>query len=306
VPIAKECMPRSRERPRFAQVARDLLAMTKPRVVLELLITTVAAMFVAARGFPDLSVGISTVTGGALCAGAAATFNGLYDRDLDRLMQRTRGRPIPADRLSVKTGWGWGSLLFVASIAVLAIGVGSAAAWLAVGAFAIYVGVYTLGLKRRSPQNIVIGGAAGAIPPVIGWVAGAGTLDWSALVMFTIVFVWTPPHFWALAWVRRTDYERAGIPMLTVVRDEASVGVHILAYSVALVLATLVLTPVNHMGWIYTAAAIILGILFLQRAWVVWRERTAAAAQRLFRYSITYLTVIFVAMVADVAILGMA
>lgn len=294
----------ARARPGSVQFALDLFFMTKPRVVLELLITTIAAMVVAARGFPAATVVVATIGGGALCAGAAATFNGLYDRDIDRLMQRTKLRPIPADRLSVQTGWAWGSALFVGSIAVLGVGVGPVAAGLAATAFAIYVGVYTLGLKRRSPQNIVIGGAAGAIPPVIGWVAGAGTLDWSALVLFTIVFLWTPPHFWALAWVRRADYQRAGVPMLPVVRGETSVGRHILAYSVVLVASTLVLAPVNQMSWVYALVATVLGGIFLQRAWQLWRERTTPAAHRLFKYSITYLTVLFAAMALDVAIAG--
>jgi len=289
--------------PRSVQRAIDLFRVTKPRVILELLITTFAAMVLAARGFPSGSVIAATLGGGALCGGAAAAFNSLYDRDIDRIMQRTRGRPLPCDRLDPRLVVGWASSLLALSLLILGFGVSGLAAGLAGTAFAIYVGVYTLGLKRRSAQNIVIGGAAGAIPPLVGWVAGAGALDLSAVILFLIVFVWTPPHFWALALVRRGDYTRAGVPMLPVVRGEPVARRYIMVYSVFLLALTVVLAPVNQLGWIYLVAAVVLGAVFLLRAWALLRAGTSVLAQRLFRYSITYLTVLFTAMVADVLLL---
>jgi len=277
----------------------DLVRMTKPRIIAELLVTTAAAMVVAARGLPALNVVGATLLGGALCAGAAATYNQLFDRDIDRVMQRTRGRPLPAARLRVPVVIWWGIVLLVLSVLVLGFGVSWLAAGLASTGFAIYVGVYTLWLKRRSTQNIVIGGAAGAIPPMVGWVAGAGHLDIAAVVLFMIIFIWTPPHFWALALVRKHDYARAGVPMLPVVQGDAVTRRHIFVYSLALVTASLVLIPVNGMGWIYSAASIVLGLVFVYRAWQLLRAKDTNSAWRLYKYSITYLTFVFAAMVAD-------
>jgi protoheme IX farnesyltransferase len=278
--------------------------MTKPRIIAELLVTTAAAMVVAARGLPALNVVGATLIGGALCAGAAATYNQLFDRDIDRVMQRTRDRPLPAARLSVPVVIWWGAVLLSLSVVVLGFGVSWLAAGLASGGFAIYVGIYTLWLKRRSTQNIVIGGAAGAIPPMVGWVAGAGRLDAAAVVLFIIIFVWTPPHFWALALVRKHDYARAGVPMLPVVQGDAVTRRHIFVYSLALVAASLVLIPVNHMGWIYSSAAALLGFVFIYRAWHLLRSKDTNSAWRLYRYSITYLTLVFAAMVADTLLLS--
>ncbi len=288
---------------RAVQRAIDFIGVAKPRVVLELLVTTVAVMVVAARGLPPGSVVASTTVGGALAAGAAASFNSVFDRDVDRLMDRTRHRPLAADRLSPIAVAIWGTALLAAAIPILWVGANWTAAVLAASGFAIYVGVYTLGLKRRSTSNIVIGGGAGAIPPVVGWVAGGGGLDAAALVLFAIVFVWTPPHFWALALVRKAEYARAGIPMLPVVRSDAATRRQIFGYSLMLVLATLILAPINQMGWVYTAAAAALGIVFVQRAWLLLRAGTRPAARRLYRFSITYLAVLFGAMVVDTLVL---
>ena len=281
----------------------DLVRMTKPRIMAELLVTTVAAMLVAARGLPALNIVGATVLGGALCAGAAATYNGLFDRDIDRIMQRTRGRPLPAARLNIRVVYVWGAVLFLLSILVLGFGVSWLAAGLATIGFAIYVGVYTLWLKRRSTQNIVIGGAAGAIPPLVGWAAGAGTLDTAAFVLFLIIFIWTPPHFWALALVRKHDYARAGIPMLPVVQGDAATRRQILIYSVILVATSLAFTAVNQMGWVYLSAASVLGLIFIHRAGRLLQAATTHSAWRLYRYSITYLTIIFAAMVVDVLVI---
>ncbi len=290
------------EAPARSPLVRDLIALTKPRIVAELLVTTIAAMIVAARGLPAATVVVATLIGGTLAAGAAAVFNGIYDRDIDRLMLRTRERALPAERVAPRAAAAWGVGLFLSSILVLWLGVSWIAAALAAGAFAIYVGVYTVGLKRRSTQNIVIGGAAGAIPPMVGWVAGAGQLELGAVVLFAIVFLWTPPHFWALALVRKADYARAGIPMLPVARGDRVTRRHIFIYTLVLVGTTLVLAPVNAMGWIYAVAALVLGLIFVQRAWLLMRARTVPAAERLFKYSITYLTVLFAVMVLDVLV----
>ncbi len=288
---------------RALQRAIDFIGVTKPRVVLELLVTTVAAMVVAARGLPPGSVVASTIVGGALAAGAAASFNSVFDRDLDRLMHRTRRRPLAANRLSPIAVSIWGTALLAAAMPILWVGTNWVAAALTASAFVIYVGVYTLGLKRRSTSNIVIGGAAGAIPPVVGWVAGAGGLDAAALVLFAIVFIWTPPHFWALSLLRKEEYARAGIPMLPVVRGDAATRRQIFGYSLMLVLATLILAPINQMGWVYAASAAVLGIIFVQRAWLLLRAGTMPAARSLYRFSITYLTVLFAAMVVDALLL---
>ena len=281
----------------------DLVRMTKPRIVAELLVTTVAAMLIAARGLPAPNIVGATILGGALCAGAAATYNGLFDRDIDRIMQRTRGRPLPSDRLNIWVVYVWGTSLLLASLLILGFGVSWLAASLAAIGFGIYVGVYTLWLKRRSTQNIVIGGAAGAIPPMVGWVAGAGSLDPAAFVLFLIIFIWTPPHFWALALVRKHDYARAGIPMLPVIQGDIATRRQILLYSAILVAVSLALAAVNQMGWIYLSSAVVLGVIFIRHAWQLLQAATTHSAWRLYRYSITYLTVIFAAMVVDVLVL---
>ena len=191
----------------------------------------------------------------------------------------------------------------LASLLILGFGVSWLAASLAAIGFGIYVGVYTLWLKRRSTQNIVIGGAAGAIPPMVGWVAGAGNLDPAAFVLFLIIFIWTPPHFWALALVRKHDYARAGIPMLPVIQGDIATRRQILIYSAILVATSLALAAVNQMGWIYLSSAVVLGVIFIRHAWQLLQVATTHSAWRLYRYSITYLTVIFAAMVVDVLVL---
>jgi protoheme IX farnesyltransferase len=274
-------------------------ALTKPRIIELLLITTVPAMILAERGLPPLRLVAATLLGGATAAGAANAINCYLDRDIDEVMRRTRRRPLPAGEVAPEDALRFGYVLGAASFFFLAIAVNVLAASLAVSAIAFYVFVYTLWLKRRSTQNIVIGGAAGAVPALVGWAAVTGTVGLPAWVLFAIVFVWTPPHFWALAMQYRADYRAAGVPMLPVVRGEEETRRQILGYSLVLFAASMTLVPLAHMGPLYTATAAILGGLFVHRALRLWRERSAALALGLFRFSIVYLGLLFAAVAAD-------
>jgi heme o synthase len=279
------------------------ISLTKPRVIQLLLVTTVPAMVVAARGLPNPLLVLATLVGGALAAGSANTINSYLERDIDQLMRRTARRPLVAHRVEPASALRFGVALGVVAFAWLVVTVNLLAAGLALSAILIYVFVYTLGLKRRSPQNIVIGGAAGCMPVLVGWAAVTGTLELPALVLFAIVFAWTPPHFWALALRFREDYQRAAVPMLPVVRGARETAVQILLYTLLLVALTLMFGPVAGMGLIYLAAAVGLGGLFVHRAIVLLRDPQPRQAMRLFHYSITYLGVLFAAMAVD-AIVG--
>jgi len=279
---------------------RDYLALTKPRIVVLLLVTTVPAMILAAEGWPSLSLILLTLFGGTFSAGGANAINCYIDRDIDSIMARTQGRPIPAGSIDPERALLFGLCLGIGGFSVLAIGVNMLAALLATGALLFYVLVYTMWLKRSSTQNIVIGGAAGAIPPVTGWAAVTGSLDWPALVLFAIIFLWTPPHFWALAQRYRDDYAEASIPMLPVVSSQAETNRQIVLYSLVLVASTLVLVPVAGMGLLYVAAAIALGAGFLWYAFLLWRNPGERASMALFFYSLPYLGLLFVAIGADV------
>ena len=273
--------------------------LTKPRIILLLLVTTVPAMVLAARGMPSPWLVLATLGGGTIAAGSANAINCYLDRDVDQVMRRTRRRPLPAHQVSPESALRFGYFLGAASFLFLSIAVNVLAASLALSAIAFYVFVYTLWLKRTTTQNIVIGGAAGAVPALVGWAAVTGSVGLPAWVLFAIVFVWTPPHFWALALRYRADYAAAGIPMLPVVRGEEETRRQILLYSLALFATTMVLYPVGHMGPTYLAAAIILGGLFVYRALRLWRERTPALAVSLFKFSIAYLALLFAAVAAD-------
>jgi protoheme IX farnesyltransferase len=275
------------------------LSLTKPRIISLLLITTVPAMMVAKHGMPSVWLILLTLAGGTLAAGGANTINCYLDRDIDGIMARTRKRPLPAGSISPGRALLFGVGLGVASFAILAAGVNLLSAALAMAALAFYVLVYTVWLKRSSVQNIVIGGAAGAMPPLVGWAAVRGSLDWSALMLFGIIFLWTPPHFWALALRYRTDYAKAGVPMLPVVRGEAETNRQILLYSVLLVAASLALVPVAGMGWLYLASASVLGAVFLWRSFRQWRESRPETSKALFLYSLLYLALLYVAMGLD-------
>ena len=275
------------------------LSLTKPRIILLLLIATVPAMILAEGGWPSPWLILVTVAGGTLVAGGANAMNCYFDRDIDGVMQRTRGRPLPAGQIEPKRAVVFALLLAATGFLMLEMFANLLAATLTLGAFIFYIVVYTLLLKRTTPLNIVIGGAAGAIPPVVGWAAVTGEVGLPALVMFGIVTVWTPPHFWALALNYSSDYQRAGVPMLPAVSGEEETKRQILIYSVALVAISLLLPLSGVTGFIYLSAALVLGGGFLYYAFRLWRGTSTGAASALFRYSIIYLALLFGAMAVD-------
>jgi protoheme IX farnesyltransferase len=275
------------------------MQLTKPRVVELLLVTTVPAMILAADGFPSITLIGVVLIGGALAAGGANTVNCWLERDRDRLMRRTARRPLPAGDIKPWHAIVFGMLLEVTAFAWLWATVNLLAALLAVSAMLFYVFVYTLWLKPRSPQNIVIGGAAGAVPVLVGWAAVTGRLEAPAWVLFAIVFCWTPPHFWALALRYRDDYAAAGIPMLPVVKGAKVVARQIVLYTAILVAVTFVLFRYEAMGVVYLVAAFALGALFLWRAIRLRRDASPKEAMRLFGFSNTYLALLFIAIAID-------
>ena len=279
---------------------RSYVALTKPRIVELLLVTTLPTMLVAKRGVPSVGLMVATLAGGALAAGGANAINMVIDRDIDKVMHRTRRRPLVTGELTPARAMVFALGLELAAFVELDLAVNLLSAVLAVSATLFYVFVYTLWLKRTSTQNVVIGGAAGAVPVLVGWAAVTDRLGWAPLVLFAVIFIWTPPHFWALAVRYRDDYEAAHVPMLPVVTTLARTARQILFYSVALVAVTLLFDVVGHMGALYLAAAIVLGAVFLVHAEALRRRQTAASAMALFRYSITYLTLLFAAMAGDV------
>jgi len=275
------------------------VALTKPRIIVLLLITTVPAMMLAARGLPPIGLTLATLIGGTVAAGSANAINMYLDRDIDEIMRRTRRRPLPAHVVTPDRALRFGFVLGAASFFYLSITVNVLAATLALSAIAFYVFVYTMWLKRTTVQNIVIGGAAGAAPALVGWAAVTGTLAAPAWILFAIVFVWTPPHFWALAMRYRGDYAAAGVPMLPVVRGEEETRRQIFLYSLALFGTTLLLYPVGRMGPVYLATAVVLGGIFVYRTLRLWREAGPDRAWGVFRYSIVYLGALFGAVALD-------
>ncbi len=293
---------------------RAYIALTKPRIIELLLVTTVPAMVLATRDLPGATAGVDwaswvglvfwTMLGGTLAAGSANAINCYLDRDIDLLMTRTRRRPLPAHQVDPERAVLFGLVLGVISFVVMAWFVNLVAAFLTLLAIAFYVVVYTILLKRSTPQNIVIGGAAGALPPVIGWAAVTGDVGMPAVLLFALVFYWTPPHFWALSLRIRKDYAAAGVPMLPVVKGIAETTRQIGLYTVLMVAISLVLWAVARMGAIYLVAAITLGAIFLWQAYGLWRrgaseEASTAGAIRLYRYSISYLSLLFAAVAID-------
>jgi protoheme IX farnesyltransferase len=279
---------------------RAYVALTKPRIIELLLVTTVPTMVLAEGGIPPLALIGSVLVGGTLAAGGANAINQYLDRDIDDLMRRTRNRPLPRRAVTPPAALAFGIVLSAVSFAWLTLTVNLLSAILAATAIVFYVVVYTLWLKRATPQNIVIGGAAGCVPVLVAWAAVTGTVGLPALVLFAIIFVWTPPHFWALALRYRVDYEAAGVPMLPVVRGEVETARQILLYSLVLVAISLLLLPAAGMGPVYLVAAAALGIGFIAWAIRVRRSpRAGASAIGLFRYSILYLTLLFGAVAAD-------
>jgi protoheme IX farnesyltransferase len=278
------------------------VALTKPRIIELLLITTLPTMIVAKRGLPSIPLIAATLVGGALAAGGANAINMFVDRDIDKLMHRTERRPLVTGAIAPRDALIFAVSLEAAAFAELWTCVNLLSAVLAVSATLFYVFVYTLWLKRTSSQNIVIGGAAGAVPVLVGWAAVTNTLSLTPVVLFAVIFLWTPPHFWALAFKYKDDYAAANVPMLPVVATFRRTAIEIFVYTVLLVGVSLLLAVVAHLGVAYVVAASALGAMFLVMALRLWRLKTPKAAIRLFSYSITYLTLLFVVMAAGVFI----
>jgi protoheme IX farnesyltransferase len=283
------------------------VALTKPRIIELLLVTTLPTMVVAQRGLPPIWLMVATLVGGALAAGGANAINMYVDRDIDRVMKRTKNRPLVTGAVTPAAALVFALVLEVAAFFELWLAVNLLSAVLAISATLFYVFVYTLWLKRRSSQNIVIGGAAGAVPVLVGWAAVTNSLAWAPVVMFAIIFIWTPPHFWSLAVRYKEDYAAADVPMLPVVASMKRTTTEIVYYTVALVAVSFLLGPVAHLGWVYMITAAVLGagfLYFVTRLWGLAQtgEVGGRDAMRVFGFSITYLTVLFVAMAGDVLI----
>jgi protoheme IX farnesyltransferase len=283
--------------------AADLWELMKPRIMLLIVVTTIGSLALAADGWPGTELALWTVLGMALVSGGSSAINHWYDRDIDALMERTSARPVASGRVPPALALGLGLVLAALGIGLLALEVHwLAAVWGAAG-FLCYVLVYTVWLKRRTPQNIVIGGAAGAVPPLAAWAAVHGSVSATAVALFAIVFLWTPPHFWALALLLEEDYSRAGVPMLPSVRGSRVTARQVLLYTVLLALSSLVPVALGTLGLLYAAAAILLGARFIWLAWLLLRTPDdRAAARRTFLYSLLYLALLFVAMGIDTAL----
>jgi heme o synthase len=279
------------------QLLSDYVTLTKPKVQSLLLLTTVTTMYVA--GDPSLSLVFWTVLGGSLASGGAGAVNHWYDRDIDAQMARTATRPVPAGRISPRAALTFGIVLALLSFAQLSLTVNVLAAALALSGFLGYVFVYTMWLKRTTPQNIVIGGAAGAVPPLVAWAAVTGRVELTAFYLFAIVFYWTPPHFWALSLLMKDEYARVGVPMMPVVRGETETRQLIVLYTVLLVALTLMPVVFGYFGAIYGFAAVVLGAAFISLALRLWREAERRSALRTYLFSLAYLALLFVAMVVD-------
>lgn len=281
------------------QRARDFLALSKPLIVGLLLITTYGGLVIGLKAWPSFSLTMWTLIGGALAAGGSSALNQYIDRELDRNMQRTARRPLADGRLTDAEGLAFGLGLSLVSYYILASFVNGLAALLSLAGIVYYVILYSLWLKKATVQNIVIGGGAGAIPPLVGYAAATGGLDWTALILFAIIFMWTPPHFWALAIVRMKDYERAGVPMLPVVRGELETRRQILIYTIELVIVTLLLPILDLAGSIYLISSLVLGAALIYAAWTVWKQGGNKVAWRMYKWSSSYLVFIFLAIVLD-------
>ncbi len=287
--------------PGIKQVVSDYFTLTKPKVQLLLLLTTITTMYVA--GDPSVGLVAVAVIGGFLSAGGAGAFNHWYDRDIDEAMARTATRPIPAGRISPRAALIYAFALQIASFVILTVGANLLSAFLALAGFFWYTVVYTLWLKRRSPQNIVIGGAAGAVPPLVGWAAVTGSVAPAALYLFAIVFYWTPPHFWALSLLMKKEYERVGVPMMPVVHGEQETRRQIVLYTLLLTVLTLLPFVFGFFGVLYAVVAAALGAAFITLAIRLQRAADRASALRTYLFSLSYLAILFIAMVLDAQIL---
>ncbi|MGV8885186.1 MAG: heme o synthase [Microbacteriaceae bacterium] len=286
----------------FSRKARAYVALTKPRVIELLLVTTAPVMILAAGGIPNLWTVLATLIGGSLSAGSAGAFNCYIDRDIDRIMKRTQGRPLVTGDLSDREALVFAWIIGIASIVWLAVFTTPLAAVLSFIAIAFYVVIYTLWLKRRTPQNIVWGGIAGCMPVLIGWAAVTGDLAWAPVILFGVVFLWTPPHYWPLSMKYRSDYQSASVPMLAVVRGRTQVGLQVILYAWATVVCSLLLIPVAGMGIIYTVAAVGSGVWFIYESHRLYNtaiRHGEVKPMRVFHSSISYLTLVFVAVGVD-------
>ena len=281
---------------------RNYISLTKPEIIVLLLITTLPAMVVAQHGWPSTWLALATLAGGALEAAGANTINCWYDRDIDAVMRRTRNRPTVTGAVSPAHALAFGIALGAGSFVLLLLATTITAACLALGALLFYVFVYTVWLKRRTPQNIVIGGAAGAFPPMVGWAAVTGDISLAPLIMFAIIFFWTPPHFWALSLRLKDDYAEAGIPMLPVTAGLEATRIQILRYTVLLVFVTLALAPAADLGLLYLASAVALGAVFTWYAVRLWRDPAHTQPIAVYKFSMLYLALLFVAMGLDAAL----
>jgi len=280
--------------------ARDYYELSKPRIIVLLLVTTAAAMVMAARGIPPLPLVFWTLLGGALAAGSAGALNCVYDADIDCIMKRTQDRPIPQGRITKRQATVFAVAIGIAGFVLLYFLVNPLAAWLSLAGNAYYVFVYTMWLKRITPLNIVIGGAAGSVPPLVGWAAVTGAIGGPALGLFALIFLWTPPHFWSLSLMTELDYAKAKIPMFPNVYGDERTKREIVYYTIILVAASLLLYPLHVMGALYFGAASVLGAFFLVEAIRTWRERDGTIYPRkLFRYSLVYLALMCAVMVVD-------
>ena len=281
-------------------LVRDYIALTKPRILSMLLLTALCTMFLAEGGVPELSLIALVLGGGALAAGGAHALNHYIERDSDSLMRRTKKRPVASGRVSPQEAMWFGIALNVIAFVLLTVLVNPLAATLTLSATLFYVFVYTIALKRRTPQNIVIGGAAGAVPPLAAWAAVTGTVELPAIYLFAIIFFWTPPHFWALALMIKDDYLSAGIPMMPVVTSVAETKRQILLYTFILVALTLMFVTTSAVGWFYFATAAVSGIGYIYYTWRLYRLPEISGAKSAYLYSLLYLALIFVGVVADV------
>ncbi|MDA1189792.1 MAG: heme o synthase [Chloroflexi bacterium] len=283
-------------------IIRDYIDLTKPRIISLLLVTAVGGMFLAQKGVPDPLTALLVIVGGYLAAGGAHALNHYLERDLDQAMRRTRRRPVATGRVSPQQAMVFGIVLNVAAFVLLASFVNLLAAAITLSGTLIYVFVYTIALKRSTPQNIVIGGAAGAVPPMVGWVAITGSLDLPAIYLFAIIFFWTPPHFWALAMLIRDDYARAGVPMLPVVASLSETKRQILLYTFILLALTTMFYTTGELGVVYLVGSVTLGAYFSYRAWRVKRSDGLHGVRGLYLYSLLYLALLFLVIMVDSSI----
>jgi heme o synthase len=288
----------------FLSRAGAYVALTKPRVIELLLVTTVPTMILAADGLPGFWLIIATLIGGAGAAGSANAFNMWWDRDIDQVMNRTKKRPLATGEITPRAGLVFASILGLLSLTWFALVINWAAMWLTLGAIAIYVVGYTMILKRRTPQNIVWGGIAGCMPVLIGWSAVTGSITWAPVALFGVIFFWTPPHYWPLSMRFRRDYAAAGVPMLPVVAGDRRVATEVIGYALAMVACSLALVPLAGMSWVYTVAALGLGAWFVAACVGLYRRAQRPGTvklgeMKLFHLSITYLTLLFLAVAVD-------